>query len=82
MCETKNNMNLTKTVVLKLKETDDSIQETMERYTEGMNFASKVVYENGEPLSANRLQKLTYKHLRENLGLPSQMSCNVARQVS
>lgn len=75
-------MNLTKTVVLKLRESDDSIGETVERYTEGMNFASKVVYENGGPMSSNELQELTYKHLRENLGLLSQMSCNVARQVS
>lgn len=75
-------MEVTKTVVLKLKESDESIPKTMEKYTEGMNFASKVVYENGEPLSSNRLQELTYKHLRESIGLLSQMSCNVARQVA
>ncbi|MFB6088267.1 MAG: RNA-guided endonuclease InsQ/TnpB family protein [Candidatus Aenigmatarchaeota archaeon] len=75
-------MEVTKTVVLKLEETDESISKTMEKYTEGMNFASKVVYENGEPISSNKLQELTYKHLRENVGLLSQMSCNVARQVA
>lgn len=75
-------MEVTKTVVLKLKETDESIPKTMEKYTEGMNFASKVVYENNEPLSSNKLQELTYRHLRENIGLLSQMSCNVARQVA
>ncbi|PTD93775.1 transposase [archaeon SCG-AAA382B04] len=75
-------MEVTKTVVLKLKKPDKGIRKTMEKYTEGMNFASNVVYEYGEPLSANKLQKLTYKHLRENIGLLSQMSCNVARQVS
>ncbi|MEX2739373.1 MAG: RNA-guided endonuclease InsQ/TnpB family protein [Candidatus Wukongarchaeota archaeon] len=75
-------MELTKTVVLKLRETDNSLDKTLEKYAEGMNFASKVVYENKKPLSANKLQKITYKHLREKIGLKSQMSCNVARQVA
>jgi len=75
-------MEITKTVVLKLRETDNSLDKTLEKYAEGMNFASKVVYEHKKPLSANRLQKLTYKHLREKIGLKSQMSCNIARQVA
>lgn len=75
-------MKLTKTVMLKLKEADDILDETVTKYTEGMNLASKVVYENKRPLSANKLQALTYKQLREELGLKSQMSCNIARQVA
>jgi hypothetical protein len=35
-------MKLTKTIMLKLKEADDILDETIGRYTEGMNFTSKL----------------------------------------
>jgi putative transposase len=33
-------------------------------------------------MGSGRIQKLSYKHLRNELGLKSQMSCNVARQIA
>jgi len=75
-------VELTKTVVLKLAEHDESLDRTLEVYAEGLNFASKVVYENGKPISANNLQRICYPILRNKIGLKSQMSCNVCRQVA
>lgn len=75
-------MNLTKTVVLKLAEHDESLDKTLEAYAEGLNFASKVVYENGKPISANELQRICYPTLRNKIGLKAQMACNVCRQVA
>lgn len=74
-------MKLTKTVILKLKIQDNDMDKTVKKYTQGMNYVSRVVYKNKKPISVNKLQKLTYKHLRNKIGLKSQMSCNIVRQV-
>jgi putative transposase len=47
-----------------------------------MNYASQIVFDIGKPIGSGQLQKATYRHLRNHLNLKSQMSCNVARQVS
>jgi len=81
-------VKLTKTVMLKLAEHDESLDKTLEVYAEGLNFASKVVYENGKPISANNLQRICYPILRnkiglkDKIGLKAQMACNVCRQVA
>ena len=43
-------MKLTKIVVLKLAEHDEFLDETLKAYARGLNFASKVVYENKKPI--------------------------------
>ncbi|NPE28848.1 IS200/IS605 family element transposase accessory protein TnpB [Methanococcoides sp. SA1] len=75
-------MFLTKTVILKINFPDNDLVETMQKYSEGMNHVSKVLFENGKTMGAMKLQKLVYPYLRENLGLKSQMSCNIPRQVA
>jgi len=75
-------VKLTKTVVLKLAEHDESLDKTLKAYAEGLNFVSKVVYENKKPISANNLQRICYPILRNKIGLKAQMSCNVCRQVA
>ena len=77
-------MKLTKTVILKLRvaEGKSDLEETIKAFTNAMNYASALVYKHNKPMSSVALQKQSYKHLRENIGLKSQMACNVARQVS
>lgn len=75
-------MQLTKTIILKLDSPDNNLEELLAIFSRGMNYASQVVFDNGKPISSGGLQKLTYRYLRAKLGLKSQMSCNVARQVS
>ncbi|TGC10625.1 RNA-guided endonuclease InsQ/TnpB family protein [Methanolobus halotolerans] len=75
-------MFLTKTVILKIANPDNDLVETMQKYSDGMNYTSKVLFDNGKPMGAMKLQKLVYPYLRENLELKSQMSCNIPRQVA
>lgn len=75
-------MQLTKTIILKLDSPDNDLAELLSIFSEGMNYASQIVFANGKPMGSGRIQKLSYKHLRNELGLKSQMSCNVARQIA
>lgn len=75
-------MELTKTLILKISNPDNDLVDTMLRYAEGMNYASKFVYEKGRPIGAMKLQTMIYAHLREALKLKSQISCNIPRQVA
>jgi len=75
-------MKLTKTVALKLAEHDESLDKTLKVYSRGLNFVSKIVYENGKPISANNLQRICYPILRNKIGHKAQMACNVCRQVA
>ena len=75
-------MFLTKTVILKIANPDNDLVETMQKYSDGMNYASEIVFDNGKPISSMKLQKEVYPHLREILKLKSQMSCNIPRQVA
>jgi len=81
LCEVMS-VKLKKTVMLKLTEHDESLDKTLKAYSEGLNFVSKVVYENGRPISANNLQRICYPILRNKIGLKAQMACNVCRQVA
>jgi IS605 OrfB family transposase len=47
-----------------------------------MNYASQIVFASEKPMGSNTLQKASYRYLRNELGLKSQMCCNVARQVA
>ena len=81
MCE-RQYMLLKKTIILKLKTKDNDLGEAIDKYTEGMNYVSNVVFENGKPIPVRKLQPMTYNHLRTKIGLKSQMSCNIIRQVA
>jgi len=75
-------MESTKTIQLKIIDVDDDLVETMQKYSEGMNYVSEVVFQNGKVIPARKLQGLVYSHLRERIGLKSQVSCNIPRQVA
>ena len=76
-------VKIIKTIILKLTTDEDNmIEKTINKFTEGMNYASMIVHTNNKPIGAMNLQKLTYAHLRSEIGLKSQMSCNVARQTA
>ena len=55
-------MELTRTVILKLENPDDDLVNTMQRYSEGMNYASKIVYEQGRPMAAMKMQRKIYNY--------------------
>jgi putative transposase len=75
-------MKLTKTIILKLDEPDNELAELLKAFSQGMNYASQILFDIGKPVGSGQIQKATYTHLRNNLNLKSQMACNVARQVS
>lgn len=75
-------MESTKTIQLKILNPDHDLVETMQKYSKGMNYVSGVVFRNGKTIAARKLQPMVYSHLRENIGLKSQVSCNIPRQVA
>ena len=75
-------MQLTKTIILKLDSPDNDLAELLKAFSQGMNYASQIVFDIGKPVGSGRIQKLSYHYLRNQLNLKSQMACNVARQVS
>ena len=75
-------MQLTNTIILKLDCPDDNLKELLSIFSQGMNYASQIIFANEKPMGSNTLQKASYRHLRNELGLKSQMCCNVARQVA
>jgi len=50
-------------------------------YRDALNFASVVAYQMGKTYNGTKIQKEVYYTLREKFKLPSQMACNVPRQV-
>ena len=72
------------TAKLKLELSDDQkqlVRQTTLAYRDALNYASQVAFENNKISSGVALQKKVYNQLRSIYGLPSQMSCNVPRQV-
>ncbi|NEQ78770.1 MAG: transposase [Moorea sp. SIO2I5] len=77
-------MRQTLTAKLKLKATPE--QKEMLRgaclaYRDALNFTSEVAYQMGKTYNGTKIQKEVYYTLREKFRLPSQMACNVPRQV-
>ncbi len=77
-------MKTTLTAKLKLLTTPDQFQAlraTQLAYRAALNYVSTYSFAHGKTSSGKRLQKATYADLRRQFGLPSQMACNVPRQV-
>lgn len=77
-------MRQTLTAKLKLEATSE--QKEMLRlaslaYRDALNFTSEVAYQMGKTYNGTKIQKEVYYTLREKFKLPSQMACNVPRQV-
>lgn len=74
-------MQILKTIPLKMYDYGDELDTLVCNYTSGMNTVSHVLYDHGRPMGSGKIQKMVYADLR-NIGLKSQMACNICRQVS
>ena len=77
-------MKTTLTAKLKLLTTPDqfrALRTTSLAYRNGLNYVSAYAFAHRKTSSVKRLQQATYADLRRQFGLPSQMACNVPRQV-
>ncbi len=73
------------TAKLKLLATPEQqqvLRQTQLAYRDALNYVSCYAFEHGKLSSAERLQQGTYRNIRALFGLPSQMACNVPRQVA
>lgn len=57
------------------------LREVSLAYRDALNYTSQVNFENGKSANGTKIQKLVYRDLRAEFNLPSQMACNVPRQV-
>lgn len=76
-------MELTVTAKIKLNPTHEQTElllETGRAFCRACNYVSDIVFETHE-LSQIKLQKLVYSNLRTLYNMPSQMACNIVRQV-
>ncbi len=72
------------TAKLKLTTTPEQfalLRQTQLAYRDALNYVSQYAYAHGKMSNAEKLQKGTYAELRMQYKLPSQMACNVPRQV-
>ena len=72
------------TAKLKLATTPEQrqqLRQTQLAYRDALNFVSNWAFENGKTSKQDKLQKACYASIRNQFGLPSQMACNVPRQV-
>jgi IS605 OrfB family transposase len=73
------------TAKLKLQTTPEerqSLRQTQLAYRDALNYVSQYAFAHGKMSNAERLQKGTYNDIRLLYKLPSQMACNVPRQVA
>ena len=73
------------TAKLKLLATPEQqqlLRQTQLAYRDALNYVSRYAFEHGKTANTDRLQKGTYREIRALFNLPSQMACNVPRQVA
>src|SRR5712691_7760904 len=68
--------------LLTTPEQHQSLRQTQLAYRDSLNYVSRYAFEHGKLSNAERLQQGTYHEIRVFFGLPSQMACNVPRQVA
>ncbi len=68
--------------LLTTPEQHQSLRQTQLAYRDALNSVSRYAFEHGKTSSNERLQQGTYHEIRVLYGLPSQMACNVPRQVA
>src|SRR2546430_3191751 len=72
------------TAKLKLLATPEQhqlLRQTQLAYRDALNYVSRYAFEHGKLSNAERLQQGTYRSVRAQFNLPSQMTCSVMRQV-
>ena len=57
------------------------IDKTLQAFLDGLNYASKIAYDNGEITNKFKLQKIVYNDLRTKFNLKSQMAVNICTVV-
>jgi len=62
-------------------EQKELLREVSLAYRDALNYTSQINFENGKSSNGTKIQKLVYRDLRAFFNLPSQMACNVPRQV-
>ena len=67
--------------LLATPEQQQMLRQTQLAYRDALNFVSRYAFEHGKLSNAERLQQGTYREIRALFQLPSQMACNVPRQV-
>src|SRR6266581_840819 len=73
------------TAKLKLIATPEQLlllRQTQLAYRDALNYVSRYAFAHGKLSNAERLQQGTYRDIRVLFRLPSQMACNVPRQVA
>ncbi len=73
------------TAKLKLLATPEQhqlLRQTQLAYRDALNYVSRFAFAHGKTSNNDRLQKGTYRDIRALFELPSQMACNVPRQVA
>ena len=73
------------TAKLKLLTTPEQhqwLRQTQLAYRDALNYVSRYAFEHGKTSNTERLQQGTYRDIRALFKLPSQMACNVPRQVA
>ncbi len=63
-------------------EQKESVRQVTLAYRDALNYTSEIALDNNKLSQAAKLQKLVYRDIRGDFKLPSQMSCNVPRQVA
>src|SRR5713226_7768266 len=63
-------------------EQHQSLRQTQLGYRDALNYVSRYAFEHGKLSNRERLQQGTYQEIRVLFALPSQMACNVPRQVA
>lgn len=58
-----------------------ALRQTQLAYRDALNYTSRYAFGHGKMSNQQRLQKDTYVDVRTQYNLPSQMACNVPRQV-
>jgi IS605 OrfB family transposase len=86
MIESRKTLKMLQTLTAKLKlevtpEQKEQLRVASLAYRDALNFASATAFEMGKTYNGTKIQKEVYYTLREKFRLPSQMACNVPRQV-
>lgn len=72
------------TAKLKLKTNSEQkqlLRDVSIAYRDALNYTSQLNFEKGKSSNGTKIQKLVYQDIRSRFRLPSQMACNVPRQV-
>lgn len=74
-------MKSIRTYKLKIISENQRFEEISESYIEAFNWLSKIVFDRKKPSTSPRLSNEFYGTIRENFGLPSQVTCSLFRHI-